>query len=143
MREIKFRGKDEDTGEWIYGGIVHQTDFYGDTCDKWFIITGNETNDYDIGYPYLVEEKSIGQFTGLKDKNGKEIYDGDIVKLDDDVKKTFNLQDGVIKYVGGCLLVSGNNGNLLSTLLCLVDVYYSLRGEIIGNIYENPELLGE
>ena len=135
MREIKFRAKDEDTGEWIYGGIVHQTDFYGDTCDKWFIITGNETNDYDIGYPYLVEEKSIGQYTGLKDKNGKEIYEGDVLQ----VKGIVDLLYIVKFYNGHFFGISQYDEHYESPLTIENTLFHGI--EVIGNIYENPDLL--
>lgn len=72
MREVLFRGKQMHDNEWIYGGALHQTDCYGMEVDRWFIIDGTDTNDYDIGYPIRVIPKTIGQYTGLKDKNGKK-----------------------------------------------------------------------
>ena len=83
MREIKFRGKHIDNGEWVYGGIVHQTDCYGNEVDKYFIIDGTTTQDYDIGFEYQVIPETVGQFTGQLDRTKKEyvkIYENDIVK---------------------------------------------------------------
>lgn len=138
MRKIKFRGKEIDTKEWVYGGVVHQTDYYGNKCDKYFIIDGESTYDYEMGENQLVDGNTVGQFTGLRDKNGKEIYEGDIVEFE--YKSTHSKGIAKIEYAlykwkyNGCYY----NQNIAVWLdICDTDVVF----EVIGNIWDNPELL--
>ena len=126
MREILFRGKRKDDGKWVFGSVVHQTDYYSDKCDRWFILEGNYTNDYDIDDPIEVQKETVGQYTGLTDKNGKRIFEGDVVDV----------------------VRSGNE-----TWRCVVrdirNIPAEMRGshvksmEVVGNIHDTPELLEE
>lgn len=126
MRDIIFRGKLKfDEKQWIYGGIVHQTDYYGEKVDKWFIIDGTETQDNDIGYEYRVIPETIGQCTGIKDKNGKLIFDGDIVYISHlDRYGTVEWQESEAKYVV----------RILGYRMTMDECEY----EVIGNMHDNP-----
>lgn len=129
MREIKFRAWDYEHKYWRYGWLTKLTE----GVRKFWAIIQDEEDDGLVRY-YIHHEKSIGQFTGLHDKNGKEIYEGDIIKW------------------------TWLNGNTYVEYVKFDQIYteqsygwgYELSGnpeedgcEIIGNIYENPELLGE
>lgn len=129
MREYLFRGKRLDNGEWFYG--CYQEYPNNEVCIQ---------NTYRDSY--FVSPETVGQFTEILDKNGKKIFEGDIVYLSENVKQTFDVDDGVIIYNHGAFFVN-NADSLRSTLFALTDYTFVLRGRVIGNIHDNPELLEE
>ena len=156
MREYKFRGKNKDIG-WVYGQLAY--DINGNT----YIIKEVELDssyglEETILYAtmwYRVDKETIGQYTGLKDKNGKEIYEGDIVTGTD---YPF-IDEGKQNYVGivvfyddvasfgyeyKCVrkdkrgISNGINNEFEANENLICDDL-----EVIGNIYDNPELFEE
>ena len=120
MRIIKFRGKRIDNGEWVYGYFTVSA-----FCSEGTYWTIQPTPRIS----HKVERETVGQFTGLHDKNGKEIYEGDILE------DTLGRKILVEYYKDGFWL----NASLEGAEWCLRQVNSSSK--IIGNIYENPELL--
>lgn len=130
QREIKFRGQQVDSKIWIYGDLNHSN-------GKVFIFNENQNDSADN---YEVIKKTVGQFTGLKDKNGKEIYESDIVEIIN------NRIRGKIKDIG---FIEWNDYEC-GLRACIEKVKHSwvprindssLEFEVIGNISQNPELL--
>ena len=85
MREIRFRGKRVDNGEWVYG-------YFLIAASMPFISVFGEMN------PILVIPESVGQFTGLHDKNGKEVYEGDILRIKGRYFRKTIQEDMVVEY---------------------------------------------
>lgn len=157
MREIKFRGKMVNAEKWLYGNLQvpckEGVPYY--------------MKDEEL-YQRKVDVKTIGQYTGLKDKNGKEIYEGDILRVEvfknesgqmersDEFYEVFSLDDMKGKkereYVtpvcweDGAFVISARQEN--DTFLGVL--YGDMRMsspififEVIGNIYDNPELINK
>ena len=132
MREILFRGKQTDNGEWIEGAYSPFHLNFGEREEKPHIIIISDDEDIDGLWCEVIPE-TVGQYTGLTDKNGVRIFEGDIVSL---VK-----HDGLIYKVVyvPCRyeLVNSKGVNCF-----VLDIYKSENIEVIGNIHDNPELLG-
>ena len=138
MREILFRGK-MDNGEWVYGSFCMDAleQFNGLCGVDGFIRLYDKTKGKM--QTYEVDRETVGQYTGLMDKNGKRIFEGDIVKTSDIT------HEGVIQIPGesfeiamrkGCwVMVAGEDWDFLETN------HECIR--VIGNIHDNPELLEE
>lgn len=125
MREIKFRGKKEYDGKWIEG-------FYFKTEVGSFIGSYNEEEQ--------VFEETIGQFTGLTDKNGKEIFEGDIIKEhESEYLKEYRLY---IVYWDDNYIQYWISDYLIGDAYPLEELETSIS-EVIGNIHDNRELLNE
>lgn len=130
MREILFRGKRTDNAEWVEGHY-HYSNWYLPPSMK-IVDTTHHILPIGHGDSYKVAPETVGQFTGLTDKNGKKIFEGDIVDI-----LTENEEIGVVEYEDGGFLVSADG-------FC-VDFHSNINGtdlEVIGNIHDNPELLG-
>lgn len=153
MREILFRGKRTDNGEWVYGDLIQNVD-----CLK---IREQEKSIKKIAKSYEVDLETVGQFTGLLDKNGKKIFEGDIIRYAElyeyncyiESLDNFEAYDNVdfgdiwtvdevvygikIGYPAFDLNRHNFEVNGLSELNESGNYFY----EVIGNIYDNPELL--
>ena len=122
MREIMFRGKRVDNGEWAYGDLAFKKD--GTPCIRFWTKLG-------IFTARAVIPETVGQYTGLTDKNGTKIFEGDIV--------LFNVDErGVVYYDNEETSFMMEYGN------CIVQMGYCFCSrdlEVIGNIHDNPEFL--
>lgn len=131
MRDILFRGKSERLG-WVYSY------YWQNGCGNHFIRRAVDNNGCICIEDIEVDPETVGQYTGLCDKNGKKIFEGDIVRLDSDGEKyeVFFMGNGEYSYV------------LFSARYYRIEHIYELENrsgvldaEIIGNIHDNPELL--
>lgn len=128
MREILFRGKREIDDEWIYG--LYSDDYVYDTDFPCIIPLRSENNDFY----WAVIRETVGQYTGLTDKNGRRIFEGDILKFTDADGRDVYLN---VVFEDGAFLME-EDGVINSDL---IPSYDCLGVEVIGNIYDNPELL--
>ena len=132
MRIIKFRGKDIETGEWLYGHFFQRMGCYP------AIVEPRPRDGKVMYYEIAVEDTTVGQFTGLYDKNGKEIYEGDILRLGNspsgvcEVKWNESLAAFCIQFFFE---------NKVGTRPLGGWVICGRKVEVIGNIFDNPELL--
>ena len=131
MRDILFRGKRIDNGEWVEGYLVETR--HNTYHDGYRIIDKDGINYDELDYyepsfmSYVIDKDTICQYTGLTDKNGHKIWENDILKYEWDGKVKID----VIKYEAPMFTYSKS-------------MRWSLyKDEVIGNIFDNPELLNE
>ena len=121
MREILFRGKWKNSGEWVYGNLFNP--------DKSDTPTQICIGTYIARTCYEIDPETVGQFTGLTDKNGKRVFENDIVKVDDD-DEAYKI---IYAYVAYRICDRHNRYS------------YTIHNDhnltVIGNVYDNPELL--
>ena len=137
-----YRGKRKDNGEWVEGAYYKQTLYYGDPCEKHYIITSTESLDYDQVLEYYeVDPETVGEHIGMTDKKGKKIFEGDVIRtitfgFDCD-KFITEIKFGACSGVQGFYLANGRGMFYFGqTDLTVMD-----DTEVIGNRFDNPELL--
>ena len=139
IRTILFRGKRIDNGEWVEGDLIHSRT----ACQMWINTHNIECAKHTFIQPVEVIPESVGQYTGLTDKNGVKVFEGDVVNFEDADCGFEGYHDdvftnsGTVEYDDGAMMYYFTNR-------CTVDMD-DLTGadiEVIGNIHDNPKLLG-
>ena len=129
MREILFRGKRKDDGEWIEGSYFEMP-----TEDTYILTSRQETK-----FIFRILPETVGQYTGLIDKNGKKIFEGDIIEFADCLDEQHK---GVVYWRSGSYNVDCSKSDSKDECFFRLFTAYACGAKIIGNIYDNPELLG-
>lgn len=146
MREILFRGKRMDNGEWLVSGTLLQSSdderfcwmpVYGDKFGTAEDDKGNILR-MEYGTLYRVDPATVGQYTGLKDKNGKRIFEGDIVRVQDNLifSPFCDGLVGKVVYIETAFFIEPKDPTKSEYLFNECAVY-----EVLGNIHDNPELM--
>ena len=142
MREILFRGKkfeNNEIGEWVEGYYIRKQDPFIKDLDYHFIAKQNKDRHgilLEVTDWYRVYPGTVGQYTGLTDKNGKKIFEGDVVKIGSEIIewKCYHevvFEEGQWFYLHKTPFAKSYMGAWGNSIV-----------EVIGNIYDNPELLG-
>ena len=125
IENIKFRGKSKKTVEWLYGDLIRNVE------GAFAIVPPYEISMNNYYRNYVVDKETIGQYTGLKDKYGREIYEGDILYYRDAKIKS------PVTYRNGGFYFSHYGGTTFSAIADHEINKYT----VVGNIYDNKELL--
>jgi uncharacterized phage protein (TIGR01671 family) len=149
MRKIKFRGQRIEDKRFIYGGLsIYNKNYEKDQNEHLFLV---ETAKDNIGFITMMQEiipETLGQFTGLLDKNGKEIYEGDIVAFEN----KWEWYRGSTPEWYRMTTAEQNTWVEKQPTYHIAIVYDPIEGysselsrnySVVGNIHQNPELLGE
>lgn len=136
MREILFRGKRINNGEWIFGSLIVDCENYYIHMNTGIVSISentahtpyNENSNVVVAYTHKVDPKTVGQFAGWNNKNHARIFEGDIVSQEDET--------GTVRY-------EGNYCTFAVILKRNTDLFQHIKYgcEILGNIHDNPELI--
>ena len=127
MREILFRGKKNNSGEWVYGNLFNP--------DKSDTPTQICMGTHIVRICYEIDTETVGQYTGLTDMNGKKVFEGDIIKCKVHEMNGYRVRRGVVEYHGVGFIMNLDPNSWYDQKNISFDC------EVIGNIYDNPELL--
>lgn len=127
MREIKLRAWDIEANDWAYGTLNIKRFRFDIKCD----IYGQLVEGY--GIDGLIKEETMSEYTGYKDINDVEIYEGDIVET----TRALNHIVGVVTMIKGCWYIQDGKDSYYR----LIPRFGTAKNKVIGNIYENKELL--
>lgn len=131
MREILFRGKRKDNGEWVYGNYA-----VTDNNGKQHFIFQNKAFEFEV------DSETVGQYTGITDDNGRKIFEGDILDITNDDPDYNYITKCYLDCETLCVDVQGQDYDYTSIGFAIeIWEYECDQVEIIGNIYDNPELL--
>lgn len=131
MREILFRGRRSDNGEWVKGFYTKQNVSFYSNCP----VIENIVDDYEV------EEDTVGQYIGLVDKNGTKIFEGDICRFRE-WERGEMLWIGEVHYEHQQFVISGGSNEECKTPFYMQMIRFIPKNiEVIGNIYDNPELM--
>lgn len=129
MREILFRGKRPDNGEWVYGDLLRNP------IDDGIVIVDFGTINY---FHEIVDPTTVGQYTGLTDKNGNKIFEGDIIEVTScDYHSLGKKITCEIVYDRGCFWAKRTDAPEIKSSLSSAELQHTVA--IIGNIHDNPE----
>ena len=140
MRKILFRGKRLHDNKWIYGNFVSDCEGNQHIIEPRFFCEDGHHLQYEdnTDTPVFIIPETVGQFTGLTDKNGKRIFEGDIVHC---VSKLDSADMVIIFECGQFRMILAEKYHEYQTNVGYYDIN-CFANEVIGNIHDNPELLG-
>ena len=153
MREILFRGKCKEIGEWVEGSLIvdeRGNCYIGQYIPREKSVTissgraiGKTLNRFvGIGF-VMVDKNTVGQYTGLTGKNGKKIFEGDIILFEDESPSNYEYHDCTEMRCGEMRFDDGEFYLTNRIAVQMGDLIYDgkLDGTIVGNVHDNPELL--